>query len=340
MGAVGVLTIIGFSVGVFFLYRKMARAGSPLFKIGYFLYTRTFIGNYYFRQELAKARRKNNNQPHSVTQPTSINGLQILPIAFSMDNYSYLVTDEQSSVSVLIDPADHEAVQVVLDREKVSPAAILTTHKHWDHSGGNKHWKRKYRNIPIYGGATDHVPSATHGVHEGDRLQFGHLSFTVRLTPGHTSGHVVYVLDGASFGAPTSLFSGDHLFLGGIGRLFEGSASTMLSSLDNVCQLPEDTLIWPGHEYAVDNLEFAEHVDPENEAIKVKRTFVNNLRKNKQSTCPSTLGEEKQYNPYLRTSDPKLQTSLKVDPDTPRDQLRQAVLAKCRAAKDQFKYKL
>jgi len=278
MGSSGYIISAGVLVALWLVYRKMAKAGSPLFKIGYFLYTRTSVGYYYYRREVAKAARKYNNESHSITEPTLLNGLRILPIAMSMDNFCYLVTDTKSQVSILIDPADPDSVQPVLDKENITPTAILTTHKHWDHSGGNKEWRRRYRSLRVYGGANDHVPSCTNPVADKETISIGNLSFEVNYTPGHTSGHVVYLLSGTPFGSPHSLFTGDHLFLGGIGRMFEGNSRTMLESLDKVGALPDDTLIWPGHEYAVDNLEFAEHVDPDNENVQVNIISVNLIK--------------------------------------------------------------
>ncbi|ELT91606.1 hypothetical protein CAPTEDRAFT_149878 [Capitella teleta] len=258
-----------------------------------------------------------------------------------MDNYSYVITDEETGVSVLVDPADADTVQSVLRNHGITPTAILVTHKHWDHSGGNKQLRSKHRGLAVYGGRAESVPGATHTVNDGDELRFGRLSFTARVTPGHTSGHTVYVLDGTPFGAPTSLFSGDLIFLGGAGRMFEGTAAAMLSSLDVVCSLPDNTLLWPGHEYAASNLDFGAHIDSECMAIKDKQDEVAELRKTNQCTCPSTMAEEKCYNLFLRTNDVRLQTLMGVTGVNSGDEdPRQITLSRLRQAKDKYKYEL
>eukprot|EP00914_Ancora_sagittata_P030651 GHVO01061562.1.p1 GENE.GHVO01061562.1~~GHVO01061562.1.p1 ORF type:complete len:321 (+),score=18.58 GHVO01061562.1:27-965(+) len=305
----------------------------------YFLYTRTSIGQHYFRRELNKARVKYDNKPHSAVEASSFNGLRILPIAFSMDNYAYLITDEESCVSVLIDPGDADTVQSVLNECGVTPSAILVTHKHWDHSGGNKQLRSKHRGLSVYGGRTENVPGCTHTVNDNDELRFGRLRFTAHLTPGHTSGHIVYVLDGTPFAAPNSLFSGDLLFLGGAGRMFEGSPVEMLASLDLLCTLPDDTLMWPGHEYAVSNLAFASHLDSESTEIKDKQDEVATLRKINKNTCPTTMADEKRYNVFLRTNDLHLQALLGVNEGDTLDR-RHMTLSRIRAAKDKFRYEL
>ncbi|CAF88051.1 unnamed protein product, partial [Tetraodon nigroviridis] len=191
-----------------------------------------------------------------------------------------------------------------------------------------------------------------------DSIAFGRLHFEALFTPGHTVGHMIYLLDGRTVGSPSSLFSGDLVFLSGCGglhnnekcswggdialkcccftlicanitftffflngkcrywvvdricqsklllfpgRMFEGSAATMLSSLDTVSSLSEDTLLWPGHEYAEDNLLFAAEVEPRNSVRENKYQWVLLQRGQKLCTSPSTIGEEKQYNPFLRS---------------------------------------
>lgn len=320
------------------LYRKMPRNGNLLFKIQYFLYTKTPIGYLYYRREVNKSIQKFGRIGHSHVMPVTTNGLTILPLVMSLDNYGYLITDEVNKISVLVDPADPEAVQRVLNERKTPvPVAILTTHKHWDHSAGNKEWKKKFPSIEIYGGKRENIPAVTHPVSDGDRLTFGRLQVTVYETPGHTLGHVVYLVDGSQLGAPSNLFSGDHLFIGGIGRIFEGSGSMMLRSLDRLSHLPDDVLLWPGHEYSLANLEFAAQLEPNNATVQEKFRHFAQLRKSRRPTCPSTMGEEKQYNPFLRTGDVSLQNAVGLaNVGLSSDELRVQVLLQCRARKDAF----
>ncbi|XP_074659067.1 putative thioesterase PNKD isoform X2 [Tubulanus polymorphus] len=322
----------------------MAKQGSTLFKIGYFFYTRTRLGYFYYRRDVTKANQKYENG-HSVVEPLDFDGgLRILPIPISLDNYCYLIKDMKTGSGVLIDPADPDAIQPILTKEEVNLQTVLTTHKHWDHSGGNKFYKSKYRNVQIVGNADDHVPDVTKSVVDNEEILIPNsgLKFTAIFTPGHTVGHVTYLLDGKSFNAPNSLFCGDHLFIGGCGRMFEETAATMQQSLDRISNLHEDTLLWPGHEYALDNLEFARYINPNNQKLQEKHDWVKTQREKRLSTVPSSIWEEKQYNPFLRTDDPMLLSAIGLleQYNTEPDSTRVQMLLSLRQSKDKFKYKL
>ncbi|XP_060009153.1 probable hydrolase PNKD [Lagenorhynchus albirostris] len=174
-----------------------------------------------------------------------------------------------------------------------------------------------------------------------DVVSVGRLQIQALATPGHTQGHLVYLLDGEPYKGPSCLFSGDLLFLSGCGRTFEGTAETMLSSLDTVLGLGDDTLLWPGHEYAEENLGFAGVVEPENLARERKMQWVQRQRMERRSTCPSTLGEERSYNPFLRTHCLVLQEALGPDPGPTGDNgySRAQLLEKLRQLKDLHKSK-
>ncbi|KAJ8313720.1 hypothetical protein KUTeg_008281, partial [Tegillarca granosa] len=197
--------------------------------------------------------------------------------------------------------------------------------------------------VPVYGtdsgsdqeGQPSEHPSLPilNTVSDGEMLEFGNLKFSVQFTPGHTVGHVVYLLDGSPFGTQDSLFSGDHLFLSGCGRMFEGPAATMLKSLDHVSKIDKNTLIWPGstitHKYNIN--------------IQNKFLWVKDQRNKRLCTCPSTMEEELSYNPFLRTSQESVLKSLgMVNTETfqtPDDRSRSQALAEIRHQKDNYKYK-
>ncbi|KQK84428.1 ydrolase PNKD [Amazona aestiva] len=165
------------------------------------------------------------------------------------------------------------------------------------------------------------------------------LAVQALATPGHTVGHMVYVLDGEPFGGPPCLFSGDLLFLSGCGRLFEGSAETMLASLDLAMGLGKDTLLWPGHEYALECLTFASLLELDNPALDQKCQWVMQQRQEKRITCPSTLGEEQTYNPFLRTHQPELHAALGLRQGVGEhpNAFRARVLKEVRRRKDLYK---
>ncbi|XP_067113254.1 probable hydrolase PNKD isoform X1 [Osmerus mordax] len=323
------------------LFKKiMARTEKPLFRIAYTLYTRTKLGYMYYKRQMRKAREQFPTG-HSRTQPMEFNGIKIIPISVLSDNYSYLIIDTESSVAVVVDPADPQAVQAFLEKEGVMLEAIFCTHKHWDHSGGNKGLKRLHNACRVYGNATDNIPGLTHPLSDTDCVTVGRMTFRALFTPGHTVGHMIYLLDGRAIRAPSSLFSGDLVFLCGCGRMFEGSATTMLSSLDTVGSLSDETLLWPGHEYAEDNLLFAAEVEPRNTARENKYQWVQKQRGQKLCTSPSTIGEEKEYNPFLRIHSVALHQALGLQQyqDEDWNQFRARVLGELRRLKDVYKGK-
>lgn len=320
----------------------MAKDGSCLFRIGYYFYSRTRIGQIYHRRDIAKAREKYpDGQTHSVIQPLKYGDLTLTPFPMLLDNYAYILKDTKSAV--VVDPGDPEPVIKYLRDNGISPEAVLVTHKHWDHSGGNQEMKRQYPNIRIYGGIHDNVNNVTDNVNDQDTLSFGDMRFTVHFTPGHTEGHVVYLLDGAPYGMSDSLFSGDHLFLGGCGRMFEAAPSVMLGSLDKVSNFRGDVLMWPGHEYAKDNLDFACHLENTNEESKKKYNWIMSQREKNLCTCPSTIEEERSYNPFLRTSERSVIEAVSVGSeieDGVSDETRAKILKEIRTMKDNYKYNL
>lgn len=319
------------------------KEGGCLFQIGYWFYTRTCLGYIYHRRDVDKAREKyGEGESHSCIQTKTYNDLKITPLPMSLDNFAYVITDGQTTV--VVDPGDPGPVIEFLKQADLTPDAVLVTHKHWDHSGGNSEMKKTYRKLKIYGSASDNINNVTNPVSSGEELELGNLRFTCHLSPGHTVGHMYFVLSGSPFRAPDSVFSGDHLFLGGCGRMFEKPAGTMLRSLDEISSLPPETLIWPGHEYAEDNLEFACHIDPDNENAKQKYRWVKEQRQKKLCTCPSTIKEELTYNPFLRTKEKEIMSAagaLNLDDKFPPDfDARAQALYEIRQLKDNFKYKL
>ncbi|NXF62255.1 PNKD hydrolase, partial [Ciccaba nigrolineata] len=221
---------------------------------------------------------------HSAPQPCRFPGVKILPIPVLSNNYSYLVIDTGSGRAAVVDPSDPLAVQAAIEEEGVMLEAIFCTHKHWDHSGGNAALHQRHSSCKVYGSALDAIPELTNSLEDREKVSVGCLTFEALATPGHTVGHMVYVLDGGPFGGPPCLFSGDLLFLAGCGRLFEGSPETMLASLDVAVGLGEDTLLWPGHEYALECLTFASLLELDNPALEQKLRWVTQQRQEKRST--------------------------------------------------------
>lgn len=161
---------------------------------------------------------------------------------------SYLIIDDASGTCAAVDPAQPAKALAAAEAAGVAISVVLTTHKHWDHSGGNVELAGLIPGLTVVGGALDQVDGCTTFVGDGQVLQLGRLAVTCLLTPGHTKGHIAYFCQGPN-AADRHVFTGDVLFVGGCGKFFEGTAADMHPSLyETIGTLPDDTLVWPGHE--------------------------------------------------------------------------------------------
>lgn len=219
--------------------------------------------------------------------------------AFS-DNYIWAIHD--GTHCVVVDPGDAAPVEAWLAREGLTLSALLITHHHPDHVGGVTALCEN-RDLPVYGPARETIPRMSHPLRDGDRVRLASpdLELEVIDVPGHTLGHI-------AFHAPEQgwLFCGDTLFAGGCGRLFEGTPEQMHHSLTRLAGLPEQTLVFCAHEYTQANLSFAATVSPDDSAVAERLARVRELRGEDRITLPSTVGEEKRTNPFLRAAEPAL----------------------------------
>ena len=180
------------------------------------------------------------------------------------DNYSYLICDRASGTAAAVDPAEADKVIAAAETAGVRIAQVLTTHKHYDHAGGNKALKQAVADVEIVGSAIDNVEACTRPVADGDVLELGALRITCMVTPGHTRGSLCFHIQ--ADGDAGSVFTGDTLFVGGCGRLFEGEAEDMWPAIEQrLAPLPPETRVYVGHEYTIKNLEFAVTVDKDSE---------------------------------------------------------------------------
>jgi len=227
-----------------------------------------------------------------------VNKLTVVPVPAFKDNYIWLMRNQR--YAAVVDPGDAVPVLAYLRREKLELAAILNTHHHADHVGGNAGLLREFR-VPVYGPRNESIPEVTHPLGEGDRVDLPPLGveFEVLDIPGHTAGHIAY------YGA-NLLFCGDTLFACGCGKLFEGTAQQMYSSLQKLANLPDATLLYCGHEYTLANIQFAKAADPHNAALLKLEANVRQLRELGMPTLPSDLGLEKATNPFLRCNKPEI----------------------------------
>ncbi len=216
--------------------------------------------------------------------------MSIVTVPQLSDNYAYLVIDDGSKQCAVVDCAEADKVIAAAKSHGANPVAVLTTHWHGDHSGGNAEIASKVPGIKVYGASAEggKVPALTNPVADGDQLRIGALEARVLGIPAHTNGHVAYY-----FPALGAVFTGDTMFVGGCGRVFEGKAATMVASLNKLASLPDSTQVYCGHEYTVKNLRFALSLEPGNQALQKKLELSVKTRAENKFTVPSTIGDEK-----------------------------------------------
>ena len=231
--------------------------------------------------------------------------MRIVQIPLLKDNYGYLLVCEKTNQASIVDPSEGEPVWRTVQEEGVELVSILNTHHHRDHTGGNEYLLRQNPDLKVFGARVDEhrIPGITHRLMEGDDVEVGEECGNVLFIPGHTIGHLGFVF-------PGMLFSGDALFAGGCGRVFEGTAAQMTSSLDKLRDLSGDTLVYCGHEYTEKNLQFALTVEPGNEEIRQRLEAVQALRSRDQFTVPSRLDDELATNPFLRCESDEIKAGL------------------------------
>ena len=254
-----------------------------------------------------------------------MSSIEIIPCL--SDNYAYIIRDEQTNKNILVDAPEHAPIERYLDDKDMNLDFILITHHHSDHIDGINHLKLKY-SPKVIGAKRDRhrLPQLDIEVEEGKQLTIGSKTFDIYDVDGHTVGHIAY-----SLLEDKALFTGDSLMVMGCGRLFEGSPEDMWKSLEKLKQLPEDFMIYSGHEYTKSNIEFAVTVDPQNEKLLSRKTKeLEHLRKG-LPTIPSTLREELDTNPFLRESELSIVDHLDMANLDPISRF-----AKIRALKDNF----
>jgi hydroxyacylglutathione hydrolase len=255
--------------------------------------------------------------------------MKILQIPLLRDNYGYLLICETTNQAAIVDPSEADPVLRKVEQEKIDLVAILNTHHHRDHTGGNE-GVLAARRIDVFGHSRDRgrIPGLTRPVEEGDTVRVGALTGSVLFIPGHTTGHVAYLFGDA-------LFCGDTLFTAGCGRLFEGTPEQMHDSLKKLMALPDDTRVFCGHEYTENNLRFALTVEPNNPDLVSRYARVQEQRSRGISTVPATIAEEKRTNPFLRWDSKEIQASVAAGtPGEATDPV--SIFAKVRKLKDAF----
>lgn len=250
--------------------------------------------------------------------------IEIVQVPALKDNYIYLLRDEATGRRAVIDPG--EAAPILEELGDQTLDYILITHHHWDHVDGVLEVKER-TGAKVVGFADDspRIPGFDLAVKDGAPFELGESRAKVLHIPGHTLGQVAYWFEDSR-----AVFPGDTLFTLGCGRLFEGTAEQMWSSLQRLRGLPDVTRLFCAHEYTESNARFAVEIDPGNERLLQRAARTRELRALGRPTVPSTLGEERLTNPFLRADDPELQRRLGSSD-------AQSAFAEIRRRKDHFK---
>lgn len=237
-------------------------------------------------------------------------GLRVERIPTLQDNYTYLLVCETTGEAAVVDAPEAEPVIKRVEHSGARVTKILSTHHHYDHSAANPQLAERF-GAPVFGHESDEgrLPGLTDGLEEGDSVSVGNEVARILFIPAHTRGHIAYVFDAAA-----AVFCGDTLFAAGCGRLFEGTPEMMFTALhEKLGALSDATRVYCGHEYTEANLAFAAHLEPENAAVQRKLERVRQIRKGAvadwhdattaEMTVPSTIGDERETNPFLRARD-------------------------------------
>ena len=222
------------------------------------------------------------------------------------DNYGVLLHDPGSGATASIDAPEAGPVEAALKATGWKLTDILVTHHHHDHVGGIGALKTKYQcRVVAPAKEAAKIPGVDETVHEGDEVKIGNLVAKVIETPGHTLGHIAYWLPKDHLA-----FVGDTLFSIGCGRVIEGTAEMMWRSLVKLRDLPNETLVYCGHEYTAANIRFALTVDKDNPVLDARAAQVEQLIAEGEPTIPVTIGDEKLANPFLRADVPDLAVDI------------------------------
>lgn len=222
--------------------------------------------------------------------------IRVVPVRAFSDNYVWTLRDETHAV--VVDPGEARPVIEYLDREGLVLAAILNTHHHADHVGGNAELLARWP-VPVFGPDDARIPDVTRRLSDGERITLPHFGVELEVMdiPGHTRSHIAFYGGGM-------LFSGDTLFAVGCGRLFEGTPEQMHRSLQRLARVPDSTRVYCGHEYTVANIRFAKAAEPGNPALVALEQRAAAQRAQDLPTLPTDIGQEKATNPFLRVHEP------------------------------------
>ncbi|TMP52978.1 hydroxyacylglutathione hydrolase [Pseudoalteromonas sp. S201] len=225
--------------------------------------------------------------------------VQVKAIKAFSDNYIWCLTTEHNNQAWVVDPGQSAPVTEHLAQYNLTLGGILITHHHYDHTDGVTQLVKQYPNVEVYGPSNSPFKGITEPLNEDQTITVLGTSFNIITTPGHTLDHICYVNDALAF-------TGDTLFSGGCGRLFEGTPEQMWHSFNKLSALPSDCKVYCTHEYTQANLAFAKAVEPRNPELLAYSQQVDELRNKDEITLPSTIGHELKINPFMRSNLPNI----------------------------------
>lgn len=228
--------------------------------------------------------------------------VQVIPIPAFNDNYIWALVNQDNKQLYVVDPGDAEPVLAFCREHSLSLKGILITHHHWDHTNGVEKLVTKFSGLPVYGPSNSPFDGITHKLEDDAVITLDELQLTLAImhVPGHTLDHIAYYNE-------DMIFCGDTLFNGGCGRLFEGTPKQMLTSLLRIAALPDSTQVYCTHEYTRANLDFATYIEPDNHSLVAYR---DELAKHNDISLPTTIEQQKAINPFLRTQEHNVRTSV------------------------------
>ena len=224
--------------------------------------------------------------------------VEVIPVPALSDNYIWMLRDPASGTVAVVDPGQAAPALDAAAARDWRIGQVLITHWHPDHTGGTAAIKAATGASVTGPAEAEKVVPMDRIIAGGDRVSVGELEAEVWDIPAHTAGHIALY-----FAAAKKIFTGDTLFAMGCGRLFEGTAAQMFANMQRFIALPDDVRIYCGHEYTLANARFAAHVDPANTAVAERQERVAAMRERGEVTLPSTIGEERATNPFLRAAD-------------------------------------
>ena len=231
--------------------------------------------------------------------------VEIIPCL--QDNYSYLIIDDSNNSACVVDPSEAKPIINYLKNKNIKLKYILNTHHHFDHIGGNKDLKEKFGSIIVgFKADANRIPGMDILLEDGQIWKAENFVAKIMHIPGHTTGHICF-----HFFHEKLVFTGDTLFSLGCGRIFEGTYEEMFESLNKIRCLPQETKVYCGHEYTLNNLKFCIKYNSENQNLKKKAEIIKKRIKSGLPTIPSTIKDEIECNIFLRANDLKSFSKLR-----------------------------